>query len=118
VEGGTSNDFGDNLMAIVRLGNDFQGNFYEMKIPLTKTNWGDSLPSHIWPDSNNLDFDLQELPKLKTRRDNNGVLPSQYYSETLSNGRVFGIIGNPNLGIKGMLLAANKRMNRTVPNLV
>src|SRR6185503_17964954 len=79
VEGRNTDAFGDDLMAIVRLGNDFQGNYYEVKIPLTKTHWGDTLASRIWPDSNNLDFDLQELPRLKTRRNNSGALPTQYY---------------------------------------
>jgi cell surface protein SprA len=94
------------LAAVIRIGNDFQGNYYEIKIPLKKTPWNigrDSLK--IWPKENNLDFDLSELTALKTRRDKSGVSPSQYYRETTSSGRSYAIIGNPNLGeVRGIML--------------
>ena len=96
--------YGD-LNAVVRIGNDFVGNYYEVKIPLKITPWGaiDSLA--IWPAENNLDFDLSELTWLKTRRNNSGFSPSQYYSEVSTGGRVYAIIGNPNLGeVRGILL--------------
>lgn len=108
-EGRNSDGFikDNSLAAIIRIGNDFQGNYYEVKIPLKKTPWNigrDSLK--IWPSVNNLDFDLQELTRLKDRRDKAGILPSQYYRELQANGRSFAIIGNPNLGeVRGILLA-------------
>src|SRR6185436_1978214 len=59
-----------------------------------------------------LDFDLQELPKLKTRRDNQGLPSSVYYSEKLPNGRTFAVFGNPNLGeVKGIMLAVQNMRN-------
>ncbi|ANE53380.1 hypothetical protein SY85_08375 [Flavisolibacter tropicus] len=92
------------LNAVIRIGNDFAGNYYEVRIPLDVTKWGTSNPDEIWPASNNLDFDLNELTSLKLRRNRNGVSPSLYYSEQL-NGRTFAIIGNPNLGeVRGMML--------------
>ncbi|MEP6700016.1 MAG: cell surface protein SprA, partial [Bacteroidota bacterium] len=40
------------------------------------------------------------------RRNKAGISPSQYYSETQTNGRSYAILGNPNLGeVRGMLLA-------------
>lgn len=94
------------LSAIVRIGNDFQGNYYEIRIPLKKTNWGVRDSLLIWPEENNLDFDLEELTQLKLRRNNGGFSPSQYYSERLPNGRVYALIGNPNLGeVRGMMLS-------------
>ncbi len=107
-EGRNSNNaIQDNsLTAIVRIGNDFQGNFYEVRVPLKKTQWGETDSLKIWPEANNLDFDLDELTKLKLRRNQSSTSPSQYYSETLPDGRSFGIIGNPNLGeVRGMLLS-------------
>lgn len=103
---GSNNAINDNdLTAVIRIGNDFQGNYYEVRIPLKKTNWGETDSLRIWPEANNLDLDLTELPKLKMRR-NNSASPSQYYSETLPDGRSYAIIGNPNLGeVRGMLLA-------------
>jgi cell surface protein SprA len=104
VQGAQPIQFGE-LNAVVRIGNDFSGNYYEVKIPLKITPFGERDSLRIWPADNNLDFDLAELTDLKTRRNKLGVSPSRYYSETLPSGRRYAIIGNPNLGeVRGMLL--------------
>lgn len=95
----------NSLEAVIRLGNDFVSNYYEIRIPLKLTNIDqytrDSLK--IWPVQNNLDFDLNILTGLKVRRNSSGV--RNYYSETLPDGRTVAILGNPNLGeVRGMLL--------------
>ena len=96
----------NSLTAIVRIGNDFQGNYYEVRIPLKKTDWGEKDSVHIWPELNSLDFDLQELTRLKSRRNQQAFPSSQYYKEVLTDGRTYAVIGNPNLGeVKGMLLS-------------
>ena len=65
---------------------------------------------------NNLDFDLQELTRLKSRRNMQGSPPSVYYSETLPDGRSYAVLGNPNLGeVKGMMLAVENTMSRQLP---
>jgi cell surface protein SprA len=93
------------LTAVVRIGNDFQGNYYEIRIPLQKTNWNESDSFRIWPVVNNLDFDLDELPRLKQRRNALNIPPSDYYSETMPDGRTYAVFGNPNNGeVKGMML--------------
>lgn len=100
------------LSAVIRIGNDFSGNYYEVKIPLRKTNFGETDSLRIWPAENNLDFQLDQLTKLKTKRNKLGIQPSKYYSETGADGRTYAIIGNPNLGeVRGMLLAVeNERL--------
>ncbi|MBK8952425.1 MAG: hypothetical protein IPM85_09210 [Chitinophagaceae bacterium] len=101
------------LKAVIRLGNDFSGNYYEVKIPLKVTEFGATDSARIWPRENYLDFELEELTKLKTRRNNQALTPSQYYSETNTDGRTYAIMGNPNLGeVRGMLLAVE---NAKVP---
>ncbi len=115
-EGRNSNDaIKDNsLTAIIRIGNDFQGNYYEVRVPLKRTNWGETDSLKIWPEENNLDFDLEELNSLKRRRNNQGFSPSQYYKETLANGRSFAILGNPNLGeVRGMMMAIENSRDET-----
>lgn len=99
------NTINDNqLNAVIRIGNDFVGNYYEIKIPLKLTPWGSTDSLSIWPEENNLDFDLQELVRLKSRRNKIGFPTAQYYSEQIGNKR-FAILGNPNLGeVRGMLL--------------
>lgn len=93
------------MQAVIRIGNDFSGNYYEVRIPLKITPFGATDSLDIWPAVNNLDFDLDELNSLKSRRNRAGVPSSRYYSETLANGRRIAILGNPNLGeVRGMLL--------------
>lgn len=107
-EGRGSNDaiLDNSLTAVIRIGNDFQGNYYEIRIPLKKTNWGATDSLSIWPEVNNLDFSLQELPNLKARRNQSGGSPSVYYKETTPDGRIYAVMGNPNLGeVRGMMLA-------------
>lgn len=92
------------LNAVIRIGSDFVSNYYEIKVPLKITPWGATDTLAIWPVENNLDFNIQELVRLKNKRNKNGISPSQYYSEFI-DGKKFAILGNPNLGeIKGMLM--------------
>jgi cell surface protein SprA len=103
------------MNGVVRIGNDFSGNYYEIKIPLKITLPGTTDSLKIWPDVNNLDFDLSELTDLKFRRNAAAVPPSQYYRETKPDGRSYAIIGNPNLGeVKGMLLAVENVKQETI----
>lgn len=98
-------DYGD-LNAVIRIGNDFSGNYYEVKIPLQITQFGERDSLKIWPAENSLDFDLDILTRLKMNRNRLGASPSQYYRETMPDGRSYAILGNPNLGeVRGMLLA-------------
>lgn len=103
--------FGD-LNAVIRIGNDFSGNYYEIKIPLKITAFGERDSLKIWPAENSLDFDLDRLINLKMTRNRQAVPPSRYFRETDADGRTYAIIGNPNLGeVRGMLLAVeNKRL--------
>ncbi len=113
--GGQTIPDGD-LKAVIRIGNDFAGNYYEIKIPLKITAWSSTADSlAVWPAENNLDFDLTELTRLKSRRNNQGIQPSLYYSEVQPDGRTYAIIGNPNLGeVRGMLMAVQNVKAQTV----
>jgi len=93
------------LSAVIRIGNDFSGNYYEVKIPLKVTQPGATDSALIWPRQNYLDFSLKDLTDMKQRRDKQGLPPGTYYQETLPNGRSYAMIGNPNLGeVRGMLM--------------
>jgi cell surface protein SprA len=96
--GGTNYSFNSgDLSAVVRLGSDFVSNYYEIRIPLIKTNWYDSVTTDIWPDSNNLNLSLNRLIQLKEDRNLSGNT-SGYFRENDPSGRSYAIIGNPNLG--------------------
>jgi cell surface protein SprA len=101
---GTNFKDGD-VLGVIRIGNDFAGNYYEIKIPLKVTPWFTADSLLIWPAENNLDFDLQDLVNLKLERNRSGAPVSQYYRKVLPNGRIYAILGDPNLGeVKGMLM--------------
>jgi cell surface protein SprA len=94
------------LVGVIRIGSDFVTNYYEVRIPLRKTNYGETRDTLIWPVENNLDFDLSEFERLKTQRNAAGGTPSLYYSAIGTDGKKYGIMGNPNLGeVRGMMLA-------------
>ncbi|MGQ0738581.1 MAG: T9SS outer membrane translocon Sov/SprA [Bacteroidota bacterium] len=106
--------FGD-LNAVIRIGNDFSGNYYEIKIPLRITDFGETDSAKIWPAENYLDFDLDILTALKSKRNRQGGSPSLYFSETKADGRTYAILGNPNLGeVRGMLLAVENTNQETL----
>jgi len=103
------------LTAVVRFGSDLQANYYEVRIPLKKTQWGATDSLAVWPEENNLDFDLQDLTRMKLQRNQTGGSPSQYYSERLDNGRTYALIGNPNLGeVRSILLSVENSTKNPV----
>ena len=83
------------LVAVIRMGSDFISNYYEIRIPLKITQFGATLATDIWPDSNNLNLTLNRLVQLKEAR-NAAVASNVYYYQTDPNGRKYGILGNPN----------------------
>ncbi len=93
------------LTAVIRIGQDFLNNYYEIKIPLKVTRNGTTSADSIWPAENSLDFNIQDLIALKTRRNANPSWPvTTIYREQIGN-KTFSIYGNPNLGeVRGFLI--------------
>ena len=103
VQGQASLKDGD-LNGVVRIGNDFISNFYEIKYPLHITPFGANTEDVIWPAENNLDFDMEVLVKMKVERNlSSGNVNTIYRKEV--NGKIYSLVGNPNLGeIRGLLV--------------
>ncbi|MBX3240028.1 MAG: cell surface protein SprA [Chitinophagaceae bacterium] len=92
------------INAVIRIGNDFINNFYEIKIPLKITQPGAVADTDIWPEENNLDFDLGILEQLKTERNLQLLNPNNIYRKQVDN-REYSVIGSPNFGeVKGILV--------------
>jgi cell surface protein SprA len=95
-----SND--DELYAFLRMGTDFDQNFYEIAIPLkiTKPANTDDVRA-IWPEENEIDLALDELYALKAARDREGFPLTEYYPREgpkLVEGRhLIRIFGRPDL---------------------
>ena len=96
------------LQLFLRLGSDFDNNYYEVEIPLIQSRntmlTGDSLNQEIWREENNLDIAFEEWTDLKVARNASGSPLSEPYSEFLTEGpddpcpRRITVRGNPTLG--------------------
>ncbi len=98
----------NDLNLVVRIGQDFTNNFYEIKIPLKVTPWKSTDPNAIWPAANNLDFNLQDLVDLKLRRNQTpGTSVSNIYRGNVKGDpKTYGVLGNPNWAqVQGILVA-------------
>jgi cell surface protein SprA len=93
----------------VRLGSDFQGNYYEYEIPLTMSEVEDlsgaptssSYKNAVWRPDNGFDFALKDFVELKKRRNEGGVNLSEEYVEQQQVGSKIHrlkIRGNPSVG--------------------
>jgi cell surface protein SprA len=108
------------LNAIIRIGQDYLNNYYEVKVPLKVTLPGtypqtDAGALIVWPDSNNLDFSLKELVNLKLRRNSSGAQIDQIYREKVGN-KTYSVHGNPNLAeVRGVLIGIENAQDGGFP---
>ncbi len=96
----------------VRLGSDFQNNYYEYEIPLKFTREDGStdpasLSAAIWPKENDLDINLKDFIALKEERNALGEDLRTFFSrqDPRDTANRIAVIGNPNLGlVKGFMI--------------
>ena len=116
----------DELVAFMRFGNDFTSNYYEVQIPLKKTEFNASTAEEIWPEANEIDLSLDLLTKMKIQA--MSINPSTlgpdgvYYQNeedldpaaaTKINKLRLGIKGNPNFGLVRTLMVGLKNKYAT-----
>ncbi|MBK6525825.1 MAG: cell surface protein SprA [Crocinitomicaceae bacterium] len=103
----------DQLTVFIRLGTDFENNYYEYEMPVKVTAWGTLAADDygIWPEANNMKIILSELTNLKMERNANGISSAIEYIKTLPADALTGVIsriklkGNPNLqGMKVIMI--------------
>ncbi len=108
-------DDGD-VSAIIRIGDDFNQNYYEYEIPLALTRWETSVPDDIWPLANRVDIELSELVDVKKTRNFSDLDFTDYtrpYTKFLDDGRKITIVGNPDLGqVKNLMLGVRNPKRR------
>lgn len=112
------------LALFVRLGSDYNNNFYEYEIPLHLTAPGNYSTYSaadcraVWPEENLLDISLSKFTALKKERNRkkaNGlaalnVLYSEYDPDNQSN--KLSIVGNPSLGeVRTMMIGIRNNSN-------
>jgi cell surface protein SprA len=91
----------DELVVFMRLGTDFDQNFYEIEIPLKiSDNTYDGDERAVWPEENEFNFALSQLYKLKVDRDNNNFPLGVLYplnGPSVEGRHGFRILGRPDL---------------------
>lgn len=90
----------DDLRVFMRLGTDFDQNFYEVELPLKITPGTASAARDVWPSENEFDFLLKDLYGLKAQRDREGFSLDEFYPRQAP--RQFGkhgvrVLGRPDL---------------------
>lgn len=87
--------YGD-VSVFIRLGNDYEQNFYEYEIPAVPSAFYNNDPYNVWPDANNMIIEFAKLNDLKIQRNQAGYPVNQRYS-TMDGDRRVTVVGNPNL---------------------
>lgn len=102
-EAGDVNQMLDNgdVSVVLRLGTDFENNYYEYEVPLQVTLPGQNSPEQIWPDANDIDLKFDKLIDVKQTRNRlalngTGVSVTGVY-ETQDGNNTIRVKGNPNL---------------------
>ncbi len=71
------------LTAFLRLGSDFDENYYEIELPLKITPGNiENNTDAVWPEQNQIDLDLNELYALKAQRDRESFSLLQLYPQS------------------------------------
>lgn len=114
----------DQMVAFVRMGNDFTNNFYEIQLPLKVTPFGSRDPETIWPEANRIDLALSLLQVVKVRQltdpDLDPTLTNFFDEEELNpdaadkiNKLRIGIRGNPSIGDIRALMVGVRNVSGT-----
>lgn len=101
-----SND--DEMSVFLRMGSDFDQNYYEIEIPLKITKPANSTNERdIWPEENEIDLALTELYALKAARDREGFPLTELYPREgpkQSGRHLIRIFGRPDLSSVQVLM--------------
>ncbi len=84
------------VSVILRLGQDFDDNYYEYEIPLTPSKWDVHTRESVWPEANNIDVKLDAFTDVKLNRDASGFPRTQVYEQGYGV-KTIRVKGTPNI---------------------
>ena len=87
--------YGD-VSVFIRVGNDFDQNYYEYEIPAVPSPFSNNDPYSVWPETNNMEIEFAKLNDVKIQRNQAGVPVNERYMQMDGDRRVW-VKGNPNL---------------------
>jgi len=93
---GIESELQDNdLTVFIRMGSDFNDNYYEYELPMKVTPWYTGDDEAIWPEANNFDITLKDLQNLKANRPQDTPM-GQETTQRIGEARL-AVKGNPNM---------------------
>jgi cell surface protein SprA len=110
----------DDLTVFIRLGSDYNQNYYEYELPLKVTaqnSTGSYTAEEIWPEANNFDFELNLLKEVKLERDrvyrnDPSANLTQRYS-VIKGLATVSVVGAPNLSnVRTMMIGVRNPKKR------
>lgn len=108
----------DDITVFVRLGTDFNQNYYEYEMPVKVSEWYNHTRESIWPEENNLVIDLNVLKELKKERNklNFNIFERFTQSDTTAPDRNITVVGNPNLQALKTIMIGVRNPKKDDPN--
>lgn len=108
----------DEVTVFMRLGSDFENNYYEYEMPVKLTDLTATAARDIWPDLNKMVISLDTLRAIKLERNAKGNSEILRYSvpDPADPTHLIHVIGNPNLqGLKTIMIGIrNPKQNSEV----
>ncbi len=112
------------LSVFIRIGSDFEKNYYEYELPLTMstnnmlTAETDEYKEEVWKENNNFDINFEDFKTIKIARNDAGHPLNEPYEDTfiseLGKEVKVRVKGNPNLGnIKGAMIGVVNRSEQS-----
>ena len=119
--GSDNSDLEDGDISIVlRLGTDFENNYYEYEVPLTVTRAGQNAPEQVWPSANEINLQLDKFIQAKQNRNRQTVTPGGSINgvfETADGNNTIRIRGNPNLAEVRVVMIGVRNRSAIAGNL-
>ncbi|WP_277231006.1 cell surface protein SprA [Hymenobacter sp. YC55] len=93
------------VQAFIRLGTDYNQNYYEYRKPLVITPNGTGDTKLIWPDENQVDIDLQQFIDVKAERNRLKLPYNGTYTVNNPDGSTITVVGNPDISsVQGAMI--------------
>jgi cell surface protein SprA len=110
----------EDLRFFMRIGTDYDQNYYEYEMPITPSAWGNNDPNLIWPTDNDLEIVFKSLTDAKLKRNYANwdvTLPYRVRdSASTYADRYITVVGNPNLAAVKSIMVGLKNPKKNTPS--
>ena len=97
---------------IIRMGADFDNNYYEYELPLTPSEFNNHNRESVWPGGNNVDVELKKFTDIKINRDASGFSKTSVYGEKVGAATIR-VRGAPNIATVKVMMIGIKNPKKT-----